>query len=70
MSDSTNAERPGFTMSERTVGMKFDQLFAEHKEAARLFVTLYEKARYGKPECTKEEVRQMKNCAELLLGKR
>ena len=30
MSDSTNAERPGFTMSERTVGMTFDHLFAEH----------------------------------------
>ena len=47
-----------------------NQLFAEHKEAARLFVALYEKARYAKQECTKEEVRQMKNCAELLLGKR
>ena len=47
-----------------------NQLFAEHKEAAYLFVTLYEKARYTKQECTKEEVRQMKNCAELLLGKR
>ncbi len=30
MSDSTNAEKKGFTMSERTVGQKFDQLFAEH----------------------------------------
>ncbi len=31
MSDSTNAERPGFTQSERTVGYTFDHLFAEHK---------------------------------------
>ena len=30
MSDSTNAERKGYTMSERTVGRTFDQLFAEH----------------------------------------
>jgi len=39
MSDSTNAERPGFTMSERTVGMKFDQLFAEHKERRIIIAT-------------------------------
>ena len=30
MSDSTNAEKPGFTASERTVGVTFDHLFAEH----------------------------------------
>ena len=29
--DSTNAIRPGFTMSERTVGKTFDNIFAEHK---------------------------------------
>ena len=28
--DSTNAVRPGFTMSERTVGKTFDHIFAEH----------------------------------------
>lgn len=27
MSDSTNVERPGFAMSERTVGQKFEQIF-------------------------------------------
>ena len=32
MSDSTNVERPGFTMSERTVGKTIDGLFAENKE--------------------------------------
>ena len=31
MCDSTNAIRPGFTMSERTVGKTFDSVFAEHK---------------------------------------
>ena len=30
MSDSTNAEKKGFTMSEKTVGKKFDSIFAEH----------------------------------------
>ena len=28
MSDSTNAERPGYTMSERSVGQQFDKIFA------------------------------------------
>ena len=31
MCDSTNAIRPGFTMSERTVGKTFDSIFADHK---------------------------------------
>jgi ribonuclease J len=31
MCDSTNAERPGFTASEKTVGKTFDSLFQEHK---------------------------------------
>ena len=30
MADSTNATRPGFTMSERTVGRTFDAIFREH----------------------------------------
>ena len=30
MADSTNAIRPGFTMSERTVGRTFDAIFREH----------------------------------------
>ena len=32
MSDSTNAERPGYTMSERTVGEKFDSIFEKTKK--------------------------------------
>ena len=30
--DSTNAIRPGFTMSERTVGRTFDMIFSEHQD--------------------------------------
>ena len=30
LADSTNVERPGFTMSERTVGKTFDNIFAEN----------------------------------------
>ncbi|MBQ6795438.1 MAG: ribonuclease J [Clostridia bacterium] len=32
MSDSTNAERPGYTMSESTVGEKFDSIFEKTKK--------------------------------------
>ena len=39
MSDSTNAERPGFTQSERTVGAKFDSIFAEHKNKRVIIAT-------------------------------
>lgn len=39
MCDSTNAIRPGFTMSERTVGKTFDNIFAEHKNSRILVAT-------------------------------
>lgn len=39
MSDSTNAERPGFTHSERTVGATFDRLFAEHSNTRIIVAT-------------------------------
>lgn len=39
MSDSTNAERPGFTMSERTVGRTFDNIFSEHKSTRIIIAT-------------------------------
>ncbi len=39
MCDSTNAERPGFTMSERTVGHAFDSLFNEHRSARIIIAT-------------------------------
>jgi len=40
MCDSTNAERPGFTPSEKTVGKTFDTLFADHKNT-RIFVATF-----------------------------
>ncbi len=39
MCDSTNAERPGFTASERTVGKTFDALFQEHKNTRIIIAT-------------------------------
>lgn len=39
LSDSTNAERPGFTPSEKTVGQMFDQLFDRHKDQRIIVAT-------------------------------
>ncbi len=39
MCDSTNAIRPGFTMSERTVGARFDNLFAENVQRRIIIAT-------------------------------
>ena len=39
MCDSTNAERVGFTNSERTVGKAFDSIFADHRNARILVAT-------------------------------
>ena len=39
MCDSTNAERPGFTPSEKTVGRTFDTLFSEHKDTRIIIAT-------------------------------
>lgn len=39
MCDSTNAMRPGFTMSERTVGKTFDNIFAENKNSRIIVAT-------------------------------
>ena len=39
MCDSTNAYRPGFTASERTVGKTFDILFEEHKNTRIIIAT-------------------------------
>ena len=39
MCDSTNAERPGFTASERTVGHTFDSLFSEHRDKRIIIAT-------------------------------
>ena len=37
--DSTNANRPGFTSSERTVGRTFDTIFSEHKSQRIIVAT-------------------------------
>ena len=39
MCDSTNAERPGFTASERTLGRTFDTIFAEHTNTRIIIAT-------------------------------
>ncbi len=39
MCDSTNAERPGYTQSERTVGKTFDTLFNEHRDTRIIIAT-------------------------------
>ena len=39
MSDSTNAERPGFTMSERKVGESFDQIFKQNADKRIIIAT-------------------------------
>lgn len=37
--ESTNAERPGFSQSERTVGKTFEAIFAEHKDTRIIVAT-------------------------------
>jgi ribonuclease J len=39
MCDSTNAERPGFTLSEKTVGKTIDTIFQEHKDTRIIIAT-------------------------------
>ena len=60
--DSTNAERPGFTMSEKTVGQTFDRIFAEHQMQRLVIATfasnvdrvqqiINSAAKYGRKVC-------------------
>ncbi|MCR5216347.1 MAG: ribonuclease J [Lachnospiraceae bacterium] len=39
MSDSTNATKPGFTMSESTVGKTFDTIFNDHRDSRIIIAT-------------------------------
>lgn len=39
MCDSTNAERPGFTQSEKTVGRTFDNIFSDHTKTRLIIAT-------------------------------
>ncbi len=52
--DSTNAERPGFTMSERTVGDTFDRIFREHEDSRLIIATFASNV---------DRVQQIINCA-------
>ena len=62
MCDSTNAERPGFTMSEKTVGSAFERIFLEHPDQRLVIATFASNvdrvqqiintaARYGRKVC-------------------
>ena len=39
MSDSTNSTKPGFTMSESTVGKTFDTIFNDHRDSRIIIAT-------------------------------
>jgi len=39
MSDSTNAERPGYTLSESTVGVSFDEIFQQNADSRIIVAT-------------------------------
>ena len=55
MSDSTNAERSGFTQTERTVGDSFDSLF-DKAEGKRIIIATF--------SSNVHRVQQIINCAE------
>ena len=60
--DSTNADRPGYTMSERTVGAAFERIFSEHPSQRLIIATfasnvdrvqqiINSAAKYGRKVC-------------------
>lgn len=53
--DSTNAERPGFTMSEKTVGKTLENIFAEHSNSRIIVATFASNV---------DRVQQIINCAD------
>ena len=54
MCDSTNAERPGYTMSERTVGEKFEKIFGQYTSSRLIIATFASNV---------DRVQQIINCA-------
>ena len=52
--DSTNAERPGYTMSERTVGEKFEKIFGQYASSRLIIATFASNV---------DRVQQIINCA-------
>jgi ribonuclease J len=74
MCDSTNALRPGFTMSERTVGATFDKIFTDNKSSRLIIATfasnvdrvqqiINSAVKYGRKVCV--EGRSMVNIIEV-----
>ena len=74
MGDSTNALRPGFTMSERTVGATFDKIFTDNKNSRLIIATfasnvdrvqqiINSAVKYGRKVCV--EGRSMVNIIEV-----
>ena len=74
MCDSTNALRPGFTMSERTVGATFDKIFTDNKNSRLIIATFASNVdrvqpitnsavKYGRKVCV--EGRSMVNIIEV-----
>lgn len=74
MCDSTNALRPGFTMSERTVGATFDKIFIDNKNSRLIIATfasnvdrvqqiINSAVKYGRKVCV--EGRSMVNIIEV-----
>ena len=53
--DSTNAERPGSTQSEKSVGAKLENIFAEHKSSRIIIATFASNV---------DRVQQIINCAD------
>ncbi len=55
MCDSTNAERPGFTQSEKSVGKVLDGIFEDHRKNRIIIATFASNV---------DRVQQIINCAE------
>ncbi|MEE3419598.1 MAG: ribonuclease J [Lachnospiraceae bacterium] len=53
--DSTNAERPGYTMSEKTVGATLNRIFSEHQKQRLIIATFASNV---------DRVQQIINCAK------
>ena len=60
MCDSTNAERPGFTMSEKTVGKTFDEIFADNKNHGSLLRLLHPMSTV----CSRSSIRRIRTVAK------
>ena len=62
-------EKTGKLLKEATARECCLQMFKDREEAALRFAQLYEKARYAKGQCERAHVKEMKKCADILVGK-